>query len=410
MSNLSFVERANSPQIMRERVYLDHAATTRCDPRVQEFMALIAKNHYGNPSSSHRRGTEAEVLVNTAREQLAAGINCLPEEIIFTSGTTESNNLVIQGICRRAVETDNPKRKILALSIEHASVLEPCRYLATQGFEFDTIPVNTDGIVDMNSLIDMIDDNTLLVCVQLANNEFGTIQPVKLVADIAHEFGAWMHCDAAQALGKISIDCEKLGVDYLVGGAHKINGPKGTGCVWFNGRIAHNALTPLIFGGGQERGLRSGTLNVPAIAGFGMSLAVRLESLDESANRVAEIRDRFEFDLRRICSTISINGGHSDRLPDISSVTNLNVDSEEIVGRLDEFDVSLGSACNSIKTEGSHVLRAIGLSDSALQRTLRFSFGWEMKHGDADLLIHRLREIFRTEIFGVNQKDFTNIE
>ena len=358
-----------------QRIYLDHAASTPCDPAVVEIMTQTMKTFFGNASSTHARGVEASEVIDLARENIATAINGNSHEVIFTSGATESNNLVIQGVARYVVEHAVAKRKILALAIEHASVLEPIKALEKQGFEYELIKVDAQGMIDIEKFESSLDDDTLLCCIQAANNEIGTVQPVAKVAEIAHEHGVLVHCDAAQALGKIDLNVLELGVDFMSLSAHKCYGPMGIGSLWINGGVAGMPILPITHGGGQEKGLRPGTMNTVAIAGFGHAASLIPADLQRKSAILAAMRNYFEDIVSRKRQDIVINGYGSDRLPGASSLTFPQAAADAVITRLPEFDLSAASACHSSTMEPSHVLLAIGLGSAAAYRTLRVGFG-----------------------------------
>ena len=357
------------------RVYLDHGASTPCDPAVAAVMERVSAHEYANPSSSHKAGQRAAHYVETAREQVAIGVGALPEEIVFTSGATESNNLAILGVAAAAKERGEPRRRIVTLRIEHPSVLGPCRHLGKGGFQYVTAPVRCDGTVNLDTLEAVLKDDTLLLSIQAANNEIGTIQPIAATTRLAHERGALVHCDAAQALGKIPFDVETLGLDFASFSAHKCYGPKGVGALWVCGGPVRAPIAPLCFGGGHERGLRPGTSNTAAIAGFGEAVRVARERLTDDAERITSLRDYFETLIRDEIENIILNGALNSRLPGASSLTFEGVDADALIARLPQLDLSAASACHAGSPEPSHVLRAIGLSAESAYSTLRVAVG-----------------------------------
>lgn len=338
---------------------------------------------FGNPSSSiHAAGRKAAEAVETARGAVAALIGASPGEIVFTSGATESNNLAIRGAAMRAPEG---RRKILASAIEHKSVLGPCRQLTKHGYEFQLIPVMGDGLIDLAALVDLVDERTALVSVQAANNEIGTIQPIAEVAQVAHRVGAVMHCDAAQAPGRMPIDVKAWDVDLLSVSAHKVYGPKGVGALYVRGGARTAPLEPLLLGGGQERGLRAGTLNVPGIVGFGRATEVALTELQGDINRQARLRDWFETLILESVSDAHRNGALTRRLPGNSSFVFPGVDAEALIANVPDIAISTGSACTSGAPEPSHVLTAIGLSRDEAYSTVRVGIGRFTMEGELEL-------------------------
>ena len=357
------------------RIYLDHGASTPCDPAAAALMARVAVHEFANPSSSHRAGQRAAHHIETAREQVATAVGALPEEIVFTSGATESNNVAILGVAAAAEERGEPRRRIATLGIEHPSVLGPCRHLAKRGFEFVTAPVHRDGTVDLDALGAVLGEETLLLSIQAANNEIGTIQPLAVAARLAHERGALVHSDAAQALGKIPFEVETLDLDFASFSAHKCYGPKGVGALWVCGGPARAPIAPLYFGGGHEHGLRPGTSNTAAIAGFGEAVRAASKRLADDTQRIASLRNYFETLLRGEIKNVVLNGALNSRLPGASSLTFEGVDADALIARLPELDLSAASACHSGTPEPSHVLQAIGLSDKQAYATLRIAVG-----------------------------------
>jgi cysteine desulfurase len=358
---------------MEGAVYLDHHATTPCDPAVVRAMLPYFGEAYGNPSSSvHEAGRAAADAVEGARERVATLIGARRGEVVFTSGATEGNNLALFGLARGSGEG---RRRILTTPIEHKAVLGPCRELERQGFEVVVLPVDEEGTVNLEAAEDAIDGDTLLVSIQAANNEIGTIQPVTKVARLAHNKGALVHCDAAQAVGKIPVDVEAWDVDLLSISAHKLYGPKGVGALYIRGGHYALPISPLLFGGGQEKGLRAGTLNVPGIVGLGEACRLCEQQLPEESVRIGALRDRFEEVLLGAVPEALRNGDLSNRLSGNSSLTFPGIDAEALVVNASELAISTGSACTSGAPEPSHVLSAIGLSRKDASSTIRIGVG-----------------------------------
>lgn len=357
----------------REHVYLDYHASTPCDPRVVEAMLPFFIETFANPSSSiHAQGRQAAEAVEKARAHVAQTIGAASGEIIFTSGATESNNLAIQGAVRCAPPG---RRRVLATTIEHKCVLESCKWLARQGYDFEMIPVAEDGLVDLGALVDLVDERTALVSVQAASNEIGTIQPIAEVAQVVHRAGALLHSDAAQALGRIPIDVRTWGVDLLSLSGHKCYGPKGVGALYVRGGARSAPLEPLVFGGGQEAGLRSGTLNVPGIVGFGRACEIAQVETSRESVRLGRLRDWFEKRVQSGVEGVWRNGSIERRLPGNSSLRFEGVDAEALIANLPQVALSTGSACTSGALEPSHVLTAIGLSREQAYSTVRVGIG-----------------------------------
>lgn len=355
-------------------IYLDYNATTPVDPRVLEAMLPYFSQLYGNPANGlHRQGRLAAEAVDKAREQVAQLLSARPQELFFTAGATESNNLAIEGVARRAA--NSPRRRLVTTAVEHKAVMAPCQRLAREGWEVVVLPVDGDGVVDLNAAEASITENTLLVSIQAANNEIGTIQPVAAIATIAHERGALLHCDAAQAVGKIPVDVNALGVDLLSASAHKLYGPKGIGMLYVRGGMRVTPLEPVTLGGGQEAGLRSGTSNVPGIAGFGAACAVAQDDLLGEGGRIRDLRDALERDLGRRIPELVINGSGAERLPNTSSIIFPGIDADALLLNLPGVMLGTGSACTSGAIEPSHVLQAMGLSRDAAYATVRVSLG-----------------------------------
>jgi cysteine desulfurase len=354
-------------------IYLDHHATTPCDPRVVEAMLPYFDVWFANPASqSHRAGRQSAQAVAEAREHVAALLGAMPGEIIFTGSATESNNLAILGIAN-GLKSD--RRTIVTTAIEHKSVLEPTAWLGTRGFDVRVLPVDQRGRVDVSELQSHLSDQTLLVSIQAANNEVGTIQDIAAIVDVAHEHGALVHCDAVQAVGRIPVDVNAWDVDLLSLSAHKLYGPKGIAALYVRGGKRALPLQPLMFGGGQEDGLRPGTLNVPGIVGFGeASRLSQLELLPE-ADRVGRLRDRFEAELIARLPSVRVNGALDARLPGNSSLTFPGIDAEALIANVPELELSVGSACNSGALEPSYVLTALGMSREEAYQTLRVGLG-----------------------------------
>jgi cysteine desulfurase len=358
---------------MKNIIYLDYHATTPCDPQVIQAMIPYFGESFGNPSSSlHQMGRKAAEAAEKARTQVAELIGADSREIIFTGGATESNNLALFGIASSSREKRN---RIVTTAIEHKSVLGPCKELQKQGFEVVILPVSRDAQIDIDIVNDTITSDTLIVSVQAANNEVGTIQPIKQIATIAHEKGALVHCDAAQAIGKIPVDVATWDVDLLSISAHKLYGPKGVGATYIRGGPYALSIRPLLFGGGQEYDLRSGTLNVPGIVGFGKACQLCTERLLDESLYIANLRNKLEEQL--LCSLPSVhrNGALDCRLPGNSSLTFPGIDAEVLIVNVPELAISTGSACTSGALEPSHVLTAMRMSRSAAYSTIRIGIG-----------------------------------
>ncbi len=357
-------------------IYLDHHATTPVDPRVVDAMLPYFSKAFGNPSSrNHRFGWEAAEAVERARKQVAALVGASPKEIVFTSGATEANNLAIKGVAARS-----PKRHLVTVATEHKAVLDPCRRLEAAGWQVTVLPVTGDGLVSMADLERAVTPDTALVSVMLANNEIGVIQPVAEIARVAHGHGALMHTDAVQAAGRIAVDLAGLEVDLASFSAHKVYGPKGVGALYV--RRGVREVAPMMDGGGQERGLRAGTLNVPGIVGFGAACEIAEVAFAAESARIAGLRDRLWTALSANLAGVTLNGSTSARVPGNLNVTFDGVDGEALLVALDDVAVSSGAACTA--AEPSHVLTALGLSRDRALASLRFGIGRGTTEAEVD--------------------------
>ncbi len=363
-------------------VYMDNHATTRVDPRVVEAMLPYFAEKYGNAgSTSHPFGWEAKGAVDKARETIAAAIGGSPREIVFTSGATEGNNLAIRGIA------EHERRRgdhFVSVATEHKAVLDPLAHLARRGCEVTLLSVEQSGnpragVVSVEQVADALRDDTALASVMLANNEIGAIQPLAEIAAICRERGVPLHCDATQAVGKIPVNVDQLGVDLMSFSAHKLYGPKGIGALYVRRRRPSLKLEPQIDGGGQEHGLRSGTLNVPGIAGFAKAVEIAVAELPTEMSRLAGLRSRLYGGLSDRLSDITLNGPSLDlpgcRLPGSLNLSFAYVDGEALLLNMRDLAVSSGSACTSANPEPSHVLRALGIDDDLVRASLRFGLG-----------------------------------
>ncbi|HEX9051924.1 MAG TPA: cysteine desulfurase family protein, partial [Anaeromyxobacter sp.] len=373
------------------RIYLDHAATTPVAPEVAEAMAPFLRASFGNPSSVHGRGGEARAAVEDARRKVAAVLGCTARRVVFTGSGSEADNLAVKGAAwaRRA-----RGRHVVTTALEHAAVLEACRALAAHGFELTVVRPEPDGRVSPERVRAALRDDTILVSVMLVNNEVGTIQPVGEVARAACARGVLVHTDAVQALGKLPLDAEALGVDLLSVSAHKVHGPKGVGALYVRAGVE---LEPLVHGGGQERGLRSGTENVAAIAGFGKAceLVARALAAGEPA-RLARLRDRLEAGLRRIAPGARRNGT-AERVATTLDLTLPGVRGESLVLAASRRGVefSAGSACHSGDPEPSRPLLAMGLTPEEAHCSVRLSLGAGQSEEDVDEALARIAEVLR---------------
>src|ERR1044071_163653 len=355
-----------------DQIYLDYLSTTPCDPEVVEAMIPFFSQQFANPASSHFLGRQAAAAVQNARKQVASLICAQEDEIVFTASATESNNLAICGLAPLAQPN---RRKLVTTQVEHKSILEPLKDLAVKGFHVEYLPVDHQGQVVLKMAEDAIDETTLLVSVQTANNEIGTVQPVEEIAELANRSGAIFHSDAVQAVGKVEFSAFRVSADLVSLSAHKLYGPKGIGALYIRGGASNTPLAPIIRGGGQEFGLRPGTSNVPAIVGFGRACTIAQSRLQAEAHHIASLRDSFEITLKANLSVISLNGHLKNRLPSCSSIRFPGLRADEILANCPLLAASLGSACTTGKIAPSHVLTAIGLSEEQAYSTIRFSFG-----------------------------------
>lgn len=358
---------------MKTPVYLDHFATTPLDPRVFEEMRPYFMECFGNPhSSQHRYGWEAQAAVDKARKQLAALIGASPRDIIFTSGASESNNLAINSVAELLAE---PGDHLISAATEHKSVLHPLLKLQRKGLQLSLLPVDANGLIAPDQLRNSITAKTRLISIMFANNEIGVIQPIIEIGKIAREHGIIFHCDATQALGKLSFDVNRLPVDLLSFSAHKLYGPKGVGGLYIRRQGPLRQLPAQIEGGGQEAGLRSGTLNVPGIVGFGAACRIAGAEMSDEAVRLSQLRGHLAARLHAALPAIKFNADMAERLPNLLSVSFIGIDGESLVHSLKELAVSTGSACATVGNQPSHVLKAIGLEDKLAHATLRFGLG-----------------------------------
>lgn len=383
---------------MKFPIYLDHNATTPVDPRVLEAMLPYFTEHFGNAASrSHPYGWKAEEAVDYAREQIAHLIGADSKEIIFTSGATESDNLAIKGVIEMYAKKGN---HIITCVTEHKAVLDTCRNLEKKGLAKVTyLPVGTDGLIDLNQLKDSMTDQTVLVSIMYANNEIGVIQPIKEIAAIAHSKGALFMSDATQGVGKVPIKVDELGIDLMAFTAHKMYGPKGVGALYVRRKNPRVKVTAQMDGGGHERGMRSGTLNVPGIVGFGAAAEICQKEMVQEASRLKVLRDKLENALLQIEETY-LNGHKTQRLPHVSNISFKYVEGEGLIMGIKDLAVSSGSACTSASLEPSYVLKSLGVDDELAHSSIRFGLGRFTTEAEIDYAIehvkkavHQLREM-----------------
>jgi len=372
-------------------VYLDNNATTPCDPRVVEAMIPYFTDNFGNAASrSHSFGWTAEEAVDYAREQVAELVGADPKEIVFTSGATEADNLAIKGVFEMYASKGN---HVITVTTEHKAVLDTCRHIEKNGGEVTYLQVQTDGLIDLSQLEAAIRPATILISVMYGNNETGVIQPINEIAAIAKRHGVLFFTDAVQAVGKIPVDVQKDGIDLMAFTAHKMYGPKGVGALYVRRKNPRVKLTAQMDGGGHERGMRSGTLNVPGIVGFGKAAELARLEIEPDAKRLGKLRDKLENELLMIEGT-SVNGNQLHRLPHVTNVSFLGVEGEGLLmGFNKNIALSSGSACTSASLEPSYVLKALGLSDDLAYSSLRFSLGRFTTEEQIDYTIEQVRNM-----------------
>jgi cysteine desulfurase len=373
------------------RIYLDHHATTPVDPVVLQEMLPYFAERYGNPSGrQHSFGEEADRAVQQAREAVAELIGATPPDIVFTSGATESNNLAIRGVARAA-----GRGHLVTTEIEHAAVLEPCRSLEREGFGVTRVPVGVTGVVGVEAIASALRPETILVSVMAANNEIGTLQPIAEIGRLCRERGILFHSDAVQAVGRIPVDVETLGIDLLSLSAHKMYGPKGVGALYVRkNRTPRVRIQPQMEGGGQEKGVRAGTLNVPGIVGLGAAARMAGRALnDGEPARIAGLRDRLLEGLRSKITGVEVNGVLSPRLPGNLHVSISRAEAETLILSLGgRIAISSGAACAEAGGKGSHVLRALGLGDDRIYTAIRFGIGRPNTEEEIDSVVEALAE------------------
>lgn len=369
-------------------VYLDYNATTPCDPRVAEAMLPYFTSHFGNAASrTHVYGWQAAEAVEYAREQVAKLIGSEPKELVFTSGATEAVNLAIKGVFDSYAFKGN---HIITCVTEHKAVLDTCAHIEKMGAEITYLPVNNQGLIDINELEAAIRPTTILVAIMHANNETGTVQPIREISRVAKTHGVVFFSDATQAVGKIPVDILTDGIDLLACSAHKLYGPKGVGALFVRRKNPRVKLSAQLDGGGHERGLRSGTLNVPGIVGFGKAAELCLQEMHADAKRLQTLRDKLENALLHTEST-AVNGSREFRLPHVANISFQYAEGEALMmGFNKDVAVASGSACTSASIEPSHVLKALGLDDDIARSSLRFSLGRFTTEEEIDYAIEKV--------------------
>ncbi|WP_316931943.1 IscS subfamily cysteine desulfurase [Rufibacter radiotolerans] len=370
-------------------IYLDNNATTPMDPRVLEAMLPYFTNHFGNAASrNHPFGWAAEEAVDYAREQIAALINCNPKELIFTSGATESDNLAIKGVFEMYSSKGN---HIITATTEHKAVLDTCKHIEKLGGQVTYLPVNSEGLIDLKELEAAITDKTILIAIMYGNNEVGVIQPIREIGQIAKKHGVLFFSDATQAVGKIPVDVEADGIDLMAFSGHKMYGPKGVGALYVRRKNPRVKVTAQMDGGGHERGMRSGTLNVPGIVGLGKAAEVARLDMESDTKRIKAMRDYLETELLQMEESY-LNGNKEHRLPHVSNISFKYVEGEGLMMGVKDIAVSSGSACTSASLEPSYVLKAMGMSDDLAHSSLRFGLSRFTTQEEVDFAINHVKE------------------
>ncbi len=379
-------------------IYMDNHATSPLDPRVLEAMLPYFSQKFGNAASrNHSFGWEAEQAVEHAREQIAKLIGATAKEIIFTSGATESNNLAIKGIAEMYKERGN---HIITQVTEHKAVLDTCKRLEKYGYRVTYLPVKADGLIDIEDLKRAMDDKTILVSIMFANNEIGVIQPIAEIGKLCHEKGVIFHTDGVQAVGKVPVDVQAMNIDVLSLTAHKIYGPKGVGALYVRRRNPRVQISAQIDGGGHERGMRSGTLNVPGIVGLGKACEIAGAEMADEAARLKGMRDRLRARLESELDYVEVNGSWEHRLPGNLNMSFVYVEGESLLMGINDVAVSSGSACTSATLEPSYVLKSLGLGDDVAHSSIRFGLGRFNTQAECDYvadkvigIVKKLREL-----------------
>lgn len=374
-------------------IYLDNHATTPLDPRVLETMLPYFTDRFGNAASkSHVFGWEAEAAVDTGREQIAKLIGAATKEIVMTSGATESDNLAIKGVADAYRDKGN---HIVTCVTEHKAVLDSCKILQNRGLQVTYLPVRPDGLIDLQRLRDSLTDKTILISIMAANNEIGTINPIKEIGRLAKEKNIIFHTDATQGVGKMPINVDAMGIDLLSLTAHKMYGPKGVGALYVRSTQPRVKLTPMIDGGGHERGMRSGTLNVPGIVGLGKACEIARQEMSAEGERLMALRERLKEGMLAELDDVYINGHPVERLPGNLNMSFAYIEGESLLMSLKEIAVSTGSACTSASLEPSYVLRALGVRDELAYSAIRFGLGRFNTEEEIDYTIQRVVEEVR---------------
>jgi cysteine desulfurase len=376
--------------MVKTPIYMDNNATTRCDPRVVEAMLPFFTEHFGNAASrNHEFGWFAEEAVDTAREQIAALIGASSKEIIFTSGATESNNLAIKGVAAMYKKKGN---HLITQVTEHKAVIDPCKRLERDGYQVTFLPVDKYGQVSAQQVAEAITDKTILVTLMAANNEIGTLLPIKEIGKLCKAKGVLFHTDAVQAAGKVPLDVEEMGIDLLSLSAHKIYGPKGQGALYVRRKNPRVRLDPIIDGGGHERGMRSGTLAVPNIVGLGMACELCRKEMVDEEKRLLYLREKLRKGILGRLEEVSLNGHPTERLPGNLNLSFAYVEGEGLMMGMKDVAVSSGSACTSASLEPSYVLKALGVGDDLAHSSIRFGLGRFNTEEEVDYVIDHVVE------------------
>ena len=375
-------------------IYMDYHATTPVDPRVLEAMLPCFKENFGNAASrNHPFGWQAEKAVENARAQIAHLIHADPKEIVFTSGATESNNIALKGAAEMYREKGN---HIVTQVTEHKAVLDTAKYLEKHGIQVTYLPVDQYGLIDLNELGRTMTDQTILISIMAANNEIGTLQPLEEIGKMAKEKGVLFHVDAAQAVGKIPMDVEKMGIDILSFSAHKMYGPKGVGALYIRKKNPRVRLAPVIHGGGHERGVRSGTLNVPGIVGFGKACEIAQKELSEESAKILRLRNKLHEIITSELDEVYLNGHPEKRLPGNLNLSFAYVEGESLLmGINEDIAVSSGSACTSATLEPSYVLKSLGVGEDLAHTSIRFGLGRFNTEEEVDYVAKRTIEVVK---------------
>jgi len=388
----------DTPEGIRLPIYMDNHATTPVDQRVLEEMLPYFTDKFGNAGSrNHSFGWVAEEAVETARQRIAKLIGAAAKEIVFTSGATESDNLAIKGVAESYKEKGS---HIITAVTEHKAVLDVCRHLEKRGYHVTYLPVQKDGLIDIDDLNRALDEKTILVSIMAANNEIGVIKPIEEIGKLCQERGVLFHSDATQAIGKMPVDVNKHCIDLMSISAHKMYGPKGTGALYVRRKNPRVQLSPIIDGGGHERGLRSGTLNVPGLVGLGKACSIAGEVMPQEACHLAGMRNRLREKIVGRLHEVLVNGSMENRLPGNLNLSFAHVDGESLLMGLNDIALSSGSACTSATIEPSHVLKALGISDDLAHSSIRFGIGRFNTEAEIDYVaervchtVERLREL-----------------